>query len=89
MTNVSPDRCRAFGNRGRAQLISCLSTPQSVTELLLRCTLSQSALSQHLKILRDAEIVTTEREGQHVVYRVTHKKYAALARRLLEVVDAK
>lgn len=46
------DVCRALSNNQRVNLIVCLSKPKSVTEMLETCPLSQSALSQHLRILK-------------------------------------
>jgi ArsR family transcriptional regulator len=85
MTSVLYERrCRALGSLERVRLINCLSTPKSVSELLTRCSLSQSALSQHLKVLRDAEVVRGTRSGRNIVYRVPDKKMLTVARLLLE-----
>jgi DNA-binding transcriptional ArsR family regulator len=61
-----------------------LSTEKSVTELLSRCDLSQSALSQHLKILKDAGIVTCARDGKKQIYSIKNKKVLQIAKLLLE-----
>lgn len=42
----------------------------SVTQLLEQLELGQSALSQHLAKMRDAELVTYRREAQNVYYRI-------------------
>ena len=42
----------------------------SVGEINALVDLSQSALSQHLAVLRDKELVTTRREAQTVYYSV-------------------
>jgi ArsR family transcriptional regulator len=34
------------------------------------CTVSQPTISHHLKVLRDAGVVTSERQGTNVVYRL-------------------
>jgi DNA-binding transcriptional ArsR family regulator len=75
---------KAFGNKERVQLMVCLASPKYVTELLDRCTLSQSALSQHLKVLKDAGLVKSERSGRHISYVLTSKKVLTVARALLE-----
>ncbi len=61
--------CKAFGNEERARLVACLAREQSVGELLDRCSLAQSALSQHLRVLRDAGAIVARREGKYVLYR--------------------
>jgi ArsR family transcriptional regulator, virulence genes transcriptional regulator len=60
---------RALGNEQRL-LILChlVEGEMSVGELMGRLTLSQSALSQHLAVLREAGLVATRREAQSVIY---------------------
>lgn len=76
---------KIFSNEKRVRLILCLVEPKNVTELLSRCDLSQSALSQHLKILRDARVVSCRREGKHQIYHVHNKKVFSIASLLLEL----
>ncbi|RFU62404.1 ArsR/SmtB family transcription factor [Peribacillus glennii] len=42
--------------------------PRSVGELVKRSSLSQPGVSKHLRILRDAGLVTTSRESQKHIY---------------------
>ena len=49
-------------------LCALLDGPLSVGEINERVELSQSALSQHLAVLRTARIVTTRRESQTIYY---------------------
>jgi ArsR family transcriptional regulator, virulence genes transcriptional regulator len=60
---------KALGNEQRL-LILCnlLERPMSVGELNQRVELSQSALSQHLALLREAGLVETRREAQSIHY---------------------
>ena len=60
---------RALGNEQRLMIL-CHLVPQplSVGQLNERVTLSQSALSQHLAVLRKAGTVRTERQSQTVYY---------------------
>jgi ArsR family transcriptional regulator len=78
------DIYKAFSNQNRVQLMMCLSKHQCVTDLLHRCELSQSALSQHLKILKNAGIVSCERDGKKQIYSITNKKVLEIAKLLLE-----
>lgn len=73
-----------FGSYERLKLLCCLAKPHSVTELLHKCTLSQSALSQHLKVLKEANLVTCLREGKSQIYSVSDTKMLAVAKLLLE-----
>jgi len=75
---------KAFANEQRLKLLRCLSKPQNVTELLSHCTLTQSALSQHLKVLREAGIVTTQRDGKEVVYSVSNSMVTRITNLLLD-----
>jgi DNA-binding transcriptional ArsR family regulator len=74
---------KVFGNKERVQLICCLSKVQSVTELLQKCSLSQSALSQHLRVLKDAGMISCKREGKMQMYSVTSAKALSIAQALL------
>lgn len=60
---------KALGNEQRL-LILCilLERPLSVGEINERVHLSQSALSQHLALLREQGLVATRREGQSIQY---------------------
>ncbi len=60
---------KALANEKRLMLLCLLAEgEQSVSELNARLELSQSALSQHLAILRDDGLVTTRREAQSIYY---------------------
>lgn len=74
---------RALANEQRL-LILChlVPGPLGVGELNGRVPLSQSALSQHLAVLRAAGIVQTEREAQSVRYSLP----AGVVTRLLGVL---
>lgn len=62
---------KALSNPHRLQVLCVLGDEElSVSELNQRIPLSQSALSQHLKVLREDRLVTTRREAQAVYYRV-------------------
>lgn len=75
--------CKAIGNEERARLIVCLAKPHTVSQLLSMCHMSQSALSQHLKILKDAGVVTTTRSGKHIVYVASDRSALRIARLLI------
>lgn len=54
----------------RAILWSLRDGERTVGELLEPLDISQSALSQHLAVLRRADVVRTRREGRHQIYSV-------------------
>jgi ArsR family transcriptional regulator len=56
----------------RTQIVRVLSAgPLSVGELAATLDRSKSATSQHLRVLRDAGIVTSNRRGRGVIYSLT------------------
>lgn len=62
---------RAMANPHRLQILCVLAEGElSVGALNERIPLSQSALSQHLAVLRDDGLVATRRESQTIHYRV-------------------
>ncbi|GAA3271049.1 ArsR family transcriptional regulator [Paenarthrobacter aurescens] len=52
----------------RTSLLTALSAPASSTELGLRFGVTTSAVNQHLRVLRDAGLVTSTRYGRSVLY---------------------
>lgn len=75
----------------RIRLLELLSdgAEHSVAELQGLTGLEPSHLSQHLAVLRRHRLVTSERRGSHVFYRITEPEVAellAVARRLLGAV---
>lgn len=74
---------RALANEQRLMILCHLAQgPLSVGELNERVPLSQSALSQHLAVLRESEIVGTERVAQSIRYSLP----AGVVQRLIEVL---
>lgn len=60
---------RALANEQRLSILCCLlEGPRSVGELNEKVDLSQSALSQHLAVLRESRLVTTRKQAQSVIY---------------------
>ena len=61
----------ALGDPTRRQTLELLRDGErSVVELTERLPVSQSAVSQHLKVLKDAGLVTDRAEGRRRLYRV-------------------
>ncbi len=81
---ISQKLCKAVGNKERLSLVLCLEKEKSVSDLLELCGLSQSALSQHLKILKDSEVLSARREGKNIFYKTKDKKFITIANLLKE-----
>lgn len=63
---------KAMANEHRLLILCHLAEAEmSVGELNERITLSQSALSQHLSVLRQYGLVSTRRQSQTIYYRIT------------------
>ena len=62
---------RLLGNEKRLMLLCQLADGElAVRDIQSRVGLSQSALSQHLALLREEGIVATRRESQTIYYRI-------------------
>ena len=74
---------KALANQNRLMILCLLVEGEStVGDLNARLDLSQSALSQHLAVLRDDGLVQTRREAQSVVYSLPQGP----ARRIVKVL---
>jgi DNA-binding transcriptional ArsR family regulator len=74
---------KALSNEVRLMLICQLADGEkSVGELQEFVGLSQSAVSQHLALLREHALVRTRREGQSVFYRLASGDAAAIIKTL-------
>lgn len=62
---------RLLGNERRLMVLCQLAEGElSVSDIQSRVGLSQSALSQHLALLREEGVVATRRESQTIYYRI-------------------
>ncbi|WP_240696096.1 ArsR/SmtB family transcription factor [Candidatus Macondimonas diazotrophica] len=69
--HTAADLLKALANPHRLQILCALAEGElSVGALNARIPLSQSALSQHLAVLRKDDLVATRRESQTIFYRV-------------------
>lgn len=75
---------KALGSRPRASLLRLLASENgiehSVGEIEQILGLSQSAVSQHLRILRKAGIVTTRRDRQSIYYSLSDERVREILR---------
>jgi ArsR family transcriptional regulator len=88
MKNIQGTVFDCFSSEKRVRLILCLKDEKCVSDLLTLCDLSQSALSQHLKILKDGGVVTCRRDGKKQMYKTVSKKALTLAQDLLVLQEA-
>jgi DNA-binding transcriptional ArsR family regulator len=61
----------ALGEKTRRQIVQCLRTrPASVAELAAQLPVSRPAISQHLRVLRESELVTFKTFGTRNIYQL-------------------
>lgn len=73
---MNNNKIKAIANATRLQIVQTLhkAKEMNVSALEKAIGLSQSALSQHLAIMRRADIVSTRRDAQQIFYSVKDKK---------------
>jgi DNA-binding transcriptional ArsR family regulator len=69
----------ALGDPSRLAIVTCLAErPRAVGELAATLPISRPAVSQHLKVLKAAGLVTDQAVGTRRVYRLNPAGLAAL-----------
>jgi ArsR family transcriptional regulator len=77
---------RLLGNERRLMILCQLADGElSVGQIQPRVGLSQSALSQHLALLRQEGVVATRRDGQAIHYRLADPAAARVIETLAEL----
>ena len=80
---------RAINHKLRQQILKVIEDNKNitVTEIYVKLRLEQSVASQHLAILRSANIVTTERDGKFIYYTVNRERLAEVAAIIKELAQ--
>ncbi len=77
---------KSLANETRLIVMCVLAEGEiSVGQLNQQIDISQSALSQHLAILREQQLVKTRRESQTIYYSLSDNKTVSLIDRLLDI----
>jgi ArsR family transcriptional regulator len=77
---------KALGDRNRLRIVNMLSQkPMCVCEITYVLKLSQSTVSGHLRVLKEAELVADKKEGLWVEYHLN--RGSAASARILELVN--
>lgn len=78
---------KALAHPRRLEIVQLLRDQAlSVTEIYEMLDLPQANISQHLMLLRDAGVVTTQREGKQIIYSIAHPKIIEASDALREVL---
>ncbi len=81
---------RAINHKLRQQIVRLLEENKrmNVTDIYVKLRLEQSVASQHLAILRRANIVITERDGKFIHYALNHARIASIAQFVQDLVNS-
>ncbi len=72
---VHAEMCKVFSNPTRLEILNLLRDEEmSVTELIKKTRLNQANISQHLSIMKAKGIVTSNRKGKNIYYKLTNPK---------------
>lgn len=79
---------RALNHKLRQLILKTIDEHKriTVTEIYVKLRLEQSVASQHLAILRKAEIVNTVREGKFIFYTINEDRIAEINQFVKELV---
>jgi DNA-binding transcriptional ArsR family regulator len=78
-TYRSDEAWNALGDRNRRVIVECLAErPRAVGELAAELPISRPAVSQHLKVLKEAGLVSERVAGTRRIYRLDPAGVAAL-----------
>jgi DNA-binding transcriptional ArsR family regulator len=79
----------ALASTPRRQILAIVSqTAFTTTELAERLRVSAPAVSRHLAVLQAAGLITSERQGQKVLYRLQRDVLVGALGRFADEVDA-
>ena len=77
---TADDVFTAVANRHRRRLLDLLLVePQSVSALAAQFDMRRPSVSEHLKVLKDAGLVSEERHGRERIYRVDAQRLRPVA----------
>jgi ArsR family transcriptional regulator len=75
ITALHADICSALADSTQILILySLFDQPRCVNDLVQELEVSQSAVSRHLKVLRERSLVNTERQGANIVYSLADQR---------------
>ncbi len=79
----------AIRDPNRMEIVFLLGkgTSLNVGEIAARFRISRPAVSHHLKVLKDAGLVRSEKIGQEVYYRLDREKIVAGLRQIADAIE--
>ncbi len=91
LTWMSPGFFQALADPNRATILARLAEggrEQTVSEVASCCPVDLSVVSRHLRTLREAGIVSADKRGKQVFYRVEVGRITSALRNLADALDA-
>ncbi|MDJ0766719.1 MAG: metalloregulator ArsR/SmtB family transcription factor [Myxococcota bacterium] len=88
---LSPDLFKALSDPNRVTMLARIAEEkreQTVTEIAGCCPVDMSVVSRHLRILRDAGILSAQKRGKEVYYSVRVDDFVRLLRNLADALEA-
>ncbi len=77
---------RVLGTESRMRIIELLKEgPLEVGAIAIRLGISQSAVSQHMKVLKELHLVFDERRGYFIHYSINPREFVMLEEMMREV----
>lgn len=81
--SAAADLMRSLGSEARLQILCRLADGErSVNQLAQVCNMSQPSMSQHLKRLKEAGLVSGRRDAQTIYYSIQGREAAAILKTL-------
>jgi ArsR family transcriptional regulator, repressor of sdpIR and other operons len=85
MAGPSNSAFRALSDPTRRDILAMLRTgPRTSGEIAAQFESSWPTISRHLSVLREAELVITERKGQEIYYELNTSVFQDLVQHLME-----
>ena len=79
------DVFRALSDPTRREILELLrSGPRTSGEIADRFKTSWATISRHLSVLKDAELILAERNGQHIVYELNTTVFQDVVEHLIK-----
>ncbi|MEO7823224.1 MAG: autorepressor SdpR family transcription factor [Gemmatimonadaceae bacterium] len=79
------DVFRALSDPTRREILELLRDgPRTSGEIAEKFTTSWATVSRHLSVLKDAELILAERDGQHVVYELNTTVFQDVVEHLIK-----
>lgn len=80
---------QAVGDPVRMELVFLVGSrgPMNVTDIAAEFELSRPAISHHLKVLKDAGVLISEKRGKEVYYRLNRRRAVDTLRSLADAIE--